>query len=164
MVYITGMIDMTAHKSNGGGMVKLATLTLVKWLLLAITLLALGACSAMPANMDSRDSVSAAHPGPWKDAVKTVCSANQVKLSKILNNSDIHTLVVSFPHDPKSLAFAQYFNHLYARLLVANHMHNYALQDKNDGLEIEINWNRNTKVMSTVYVPLQNSLSGLRRY
>ncbi|MEJ2396678.1 MAG: hypothetical protein P8Z67_00095 [Gammaproteobacteria bacterium] len=144
---------------------KLTTSILRKWILLAITLLALAACSTMPANMYSRDSVSAAHPGPWKDAVKAVCSANQVKLSKILNNSynHNHTLVVSFPHDPKSLAFAQYFNHLYARLLVANHMHNYTLRDQNDGLEIQINWNKTTKVMSTIYVPLQNSLPGLNR-
>lgn len=133
------------------------------WILLTIISSACTACSGIPANSPSYNDAQNTPSGPWKSAVKKVFTANGVKLSKtkVNKNNHYHTFVVSFPHDPRSLATAQYFNHLYARLLVANHWHNYALRDAKDGLKIQVNWNTHTKVMTTIFVPLQNSLPNI---
>jgi hypothetical protein len=98
----------------------------------------------------------------WSHPVKTVLQKNKVKLEKVEITADkkqigqkYFVFYVSLPYDPQSSATTAYYNKLYTGILETIGESNYALQDKNDRLRIEIGWNKAKKSLSVNFVPLE---------
>ena len=114
-------------------------------------------CANSSPNGSSSDSVVITDIASWKHPVKKIFSQNNIKLSKVVltNHKKYPVFYVSFPYDPQSSQTSDYFNQLYAEVLAANGWWSYALQDEQDKVRIEVNWNKSKNEMTTNFVPLQ---------
>jgi hypothetical protein len=98
----------------------------------------------------------------WVHPVKAVLQKNSVKLLKvqIIANTkhakqQYFVFYVSLPYDPQSSQTTSYFDKLYAGILQATGQSDYALQDEDDHVRIEVAWNRALRKISVDIVPLQ---------
>ena len=98
----------------------------------------------------------------WKHPVKAVLQRNKVKLSKVEISTDrkhpeqkYFVFYVSLPYDPQSSQTTSYFNKLYTGILQGTGQADYALQDEDDHVRIEVTWNKALRKMSLDFVPLQ---------
>ena len=114
------------------------------------------ACARPNTDNTSNNSNVITNIADWNHPVKKVFTQHKVKLTKIVltKHKKYPIFYVSFPYDPQSSQTADYFNQLYAEVLAANGWRNYALQDEQDKIRIEVSWNKNKKVLTTNFVPL----------
>jgi hypothetical protein len=115
------------------------------------------ACATSNPDSTPTNNVVITNIADWKHPVKKVFTKHKVKLSKVVltKYKKYPIYYVSFPYDPQSSQTSDYFYQLYAEVLAANGWSSYALQDKQDKIRIEINWDNSKKVMTTNFVPLQ---------
>ena len=115
------------------------------------------ACAKSPAEGKAPDTVVITDIAAWKHPIKEVLAKNKVQLSKVelAKNRQYPILYVTFPYDPQSSQTTDYFNQLYTEILAANGWWSYALHDEQDQIQIEINWDKSKRLMSTDIVPLQ---------
>jgi ssDNA-specific exonuclease RecJ len=102
------------------------------------------------------DLASSKHP------VKAVLQRNNVKLLKVeISTNKKHpeqkyfVFYVSLPYDPRSSETTSDFNKLYAAILQGTGQSDYALQDEDDHVRIEVTWNKALRKISLDFVPLQ---------
>ena len=85
----------------------------------------------------------------WHHPVKAVFQKHKVELYKVaLHNQTYPVFYVKIPYDPMLGHNDNYFHSLYYDTLVANGFWNYAFVDREDGLRINITWNKKTKTLS----------------
>lgn len=132
-------------------------LKLIKTILATFVLVTtFSACANSNTSKNHSRSTVITNVATWNNPVKKVFIQHKVKLSKIvlIKHRKYSIFYVTFPYDPQSSQTSDYFNRLYAEVLAANDWLSYALQDEQDKIRIEVNWDKSKKVLTTNFIPL----------
>lgn len=85
----------------------------------------------------------------WRHPVKRVFQKYKVELYKVeLHNKTYPVFYVKFPYDPMLGHNDNYFHTVYYDILEANGFWDYAFVDSQDGIRINITWDKKTKALS----------------